>query len=75
VEQEEERLRPARNQKKCFQGLFSTDQKRGRGFEPPQLFGLQQNLIVKTPENAGRRQKTPEDAGKRRKTPGYSDKN
>jgi hypothetical protein len=58
-----------------FWHIIFTDQKGGRGFEPPQSFVPQQKLIAnagkrrKTPKNAGKRRKTPENAEKRRKTP------
>jgi hypothetical protein len=59
-----------------FAQLFSTDQKRGRGFEPPQIFGQatktyrqRAGKCWKLPHNAAKRFKTPQKAEKRRKTP------
>jgi len=45
--------------------LFSTDQKRGRGFEPPKKFVPQRKLIP----NAAKHRKTPQNTAKHRKTP------
>jgi hypothetical protein len=61
-----------RNQKTVFRGergqcppiLDFQPKKRGRGFEPPQIFGpATEPYCGKTPENAGKRRKTPENAG------------
>ena len=56
--------------------LFSTDQKMGRRFEPPQIFGPAMETYCqstgKCPEmtqHAGKRHKTPENAAKHQKTP------
>jgi len=46
--------------------LFSTGQKRGRGFEPPQIFGAATKSYC---QRARKHRKTPENAAKRRKTP------
>ena len=39
--------------------LFSTNQKRGLGFELPQIFGPTMNLITNAPENTVKRRKMP----------------
>jgi hypothetical protein len=49
-----------------WQLLFSTDKKRGQGFEPPQIFGPAMETYC---QRAGKHLKIPENAGKRRKTP------
>ncbi len=59
--------------------LFSTNQKRGWGFEPPQIFGpametyrqrdAKRRRKPQNAANAAKRHKTPQNAAKRRKTP------
>ena len=68
------RLAPGRNQKNVFRGergLFSTDQKRGRGFQPPPNIWSRNGKLLptrrKTPRNAAKCRKTPENARKCRK--------
>jgi hypothetical protein len=62
--------------RKCFQGgngatappilarLFSTDQKRGWGFDPPYYLVLQQKLIANALQNAAKCCKMPQNAAK-----------
>ena len=59
-----------------FYGFFFVDQKRGRGIDPPQIFGPKTETYRqlaakrhKTPQNSAKLRKTPQYAAKRRKTP------
>ena len=50
--------------------LFSTDQKRGRGFDPPpNIWSCNRNLVANVPKNATKRHKTPQNATTYHKTP------